>query len=335
MLGTIVALSVGSQVSRAPFAGVVHSVFPRACNIELHDGGLLTLLDASCGTVPHGIRLATPDSFDFRDWMPAHERVAGRENVMRFENSRLIVDLRHAIPACTSILQIALDMEKGSTHAAWRAALSQMAGGARPEGLGALFAGHGRTNSRCALTELLLCEARGRIPVLVRAAASFDCDAAIPAAVGAIGMGPGLTPSWDDFLVGFLAGIHATSRGHPGRFRFVARLGEAVHAASSTTTIVSHIQLEHAANGQVSEKLVAMLEAMAEGDANGTIAATAELLNVGSTSGTDTLLGVLAGVAVWQPKSDYAAGNDALSFRGNRKPRFKFGREIRLVIPFH
>ena len=128
-----------------------------------------------------------------------------------------------------------------------------------------------------------------------------------------MGMGPGLTPSWDDFLAGYFSGLHATTLGHSDRSRFVAGLGEAVRVASSTTTILSRVQLEHAVNGHVSEGLVAILKAMAEGDVIGTTAATADLLNVGSTSGIDTLLGVVLGVAAWQSRSGYAAGGETLS----------------------
>ena len=310
----ISALSIGSLVPHAPFAGTVQNVFSRTCNIGLCGGRLLTLLDASCGTVPHGLRLATWDGFDFRDLVSPHEPVVGRGKIIHCENWPLIIDIRHAIAVCTSIVQIALDMENSSTRSAWRASLSRIAGIAQPEELGALLPGRRRTNDRSAVTELLLRQARARIPALVRSARSFDVDDAILAAVGAIGMGPGLTPSWDDFLVGYISGLHTTTLGRSDRRQFVAMLGEAVRAASSVTTAVSRVQLEHAVIGHVSERLVAMLGALAEGDIIQTTRATADILDLGSTSGIDTLLGVLFGVAVWEPRTGNTPSIEALSF---------------------
>ncbi len=310
----ISALSIGSRVPHAPFAGTVQSVFSRTCNIELCDGRLLTLLDASHGTVPHGLRLATRDGFDFRDLVSPHEPVIGRGKIIRCGNRPLTVDIRDATAVCTSIVQIALDMENGSTRCAWRAALSQIADIAQPEGLGALLPGRRPTNDCSVLTGLLLRQARARIPALVRAAGSFDIDGAILAAVGGIGMGPGLTPSWDDFLVGYISGLHTTTRGRSNRWRFVAMLGEAVRAASSATTVVSRAQLEHAVTGHVSERLAALLGSLAQGDVIATTRATADVLGLGSTSGADTLLGVLLGVAAWEPQTVATPSIEALPF---------------------
>jgi hypothetical protein len=292
------AVLIGRRVPRPPWAGVVHSVFRRACNIVLEDGRLLSVLDATRGAVPHGISLATEPGFDLRHWVKPHARVTGHGDVICFERTSVVIDLCCAEMGCTSIGHIASDMENSSTRAAWRAAWSKVADAAQPNGFGAFLSSCGCS----ALTDRLLQVSSARISELMRSTRALDRSAAISAATGAIGMGPGLTPSWDDFLVGYISGLRTTTLGRPERSQFVAALGNAVRAAATATTFASRAQLDHAADGDVSERLVAMLAAMAGGDVGGTAKATAKLLELGSTSGTDTAIGALCGLAAWPSK---------------------------------
>ena len=269
----IPALSIGTRVPLAPFGGRVHSVFRAACNIEPDDGRLLTVLDAR-GNVPYGIRVA--GGFDFRHLIEPGERVKGDGVVVRF--ARLMVDFSGAPPARTSLCHITLDMERSGSRAAWQAAWSKVLSAGQPDGLGVT---------------------RPRIAALVQATRALDATRAASAACGAIGLGSGLTPAWDDFLVGFLCALRVTARGRHEHLKFLAALCEAIRAAAHETSFVSRAQLEHAAGGHASELVVALLDAIAAGDVLHTVRATEHAVAVGSTSGTDTALGILCGCAAW------------------------------------
>ena len=116
-----------------------------------------------------------------------------------------------------------------------------------------------------------------------------------------IGLGPGLTPSGDDVLVGIEAALHALDRPTAG---FLAR---ALGDVEDRTTAVAATLLLHAAAGEFAERLQVLLRALLGPD-DGTIAAAVDRAAAwGATSGTDCLLGVLIGL-------DAAAGcREALS----------------------
>jgi hypothetical protein len=127
--------------------------------------------------------------------------------------------------------------------------------------------------------------ARLAVPALRRlraATAAADAGACVAAARPLVGLGPGLTPSGDDLLAGWLAGLRAG----PARARALARrAGPGVLAAARTRTgAISRAFLAAAAAGLAGEPLRGF--AMRP-DA----AAAAAVLGWGATSGADLLAG--------------------------------------------
>ena len=104
-----------------------------------------------------------------------------------------------------------------------------------------------------------------------------------------IGLGPGLTPSGDDFLMGALAALDASKQTN-----MHAALGQAVLAAAGRTSPLSASLLRAAAAGHVGENLHVMIAALVTGDADGAIAAAAR---IGHTSGWDALAGAVVALS--------------------------------------
>jgi hypothetical protein len=100
-----------------------------------------------------------------------------------------------------------------------------------------------------------------------------------------LGLGPGLTPSGDDCLVGVLAGLWCHGDGWPER---LGRLrGPLTSAARAATTVVAAEFIACALAGEFSEPLrVAVATGL-----------PAELLAFGATSGRDTVLGIRTALA--------------------------------------
>lgn len=111
--------------------------------------------------------------------------------------------------------------------------------------------------------------------------------------VALTGLGGGLTPSGDDFLVGLSATLTAT--GHP-LAPFLAPLRP--HFARRTTD-VSAAFLSHASRQEYGELLHGALAALLTG-ARVAESPLHRLLSFGSSSGADTLLGVRSGLAIAQ-----------------------------------
>ena len=100
-----------------------------------------------------------------------------------------------------------------------------------------------------------------------------------------IGLGYGLTPSGDDFLVGALAMLDALEQTN-----MRAALGRAVIAAAARTSPLSASFLRAAAAGHVGENLHRMIAAIMTGEADAAVAAATR---IGHTSGWDTLAGAV------------------------------------------
>jgi hypothetical protein len=100
-----------------------------------------------------------------------------------------------------------------------------------------------------------------------------------------VGLGPGLTPSGDDFLIGALAMLDALEQTN-----MHAALGRAVVAAADRTSPLSASFLRAASAGHVGENLHTMVAAILTGDADASVTAAAR---IGHTSGWDALAGAV------------------------------------------
>lgn len=103
-----------------------------------------------------------------------------------------------------------------------------------------------------------------------------------------IGLGPGLTPSGDDYLGGVLIALHQLDREKQAR-----GLWRWLEPRLARTSAISGAHLAAAAAGEGHEALHACLQALFSADADWP-RALAELTNVGHTSGWDSLAGLVA-----------------------------------------
>lgn len=134
-----------------------------------------------------------------------------------------------------------------------------------------------------------LVRARALIAAQLEALGSDDLAAALGPTIDLIGLGVGLTPSGDDYLVGLLAGLDAT--GDPARDDLAAAI---VAHAPVRTTAAGAATLGHAAGGAFSERLHDLLVALAGGQLDDLEAPIQRVLAYGATSGGDTLVGLVA-----------------------------------------
>jgi hypothetical protein len=117
---------------------------------------------------------------------------------------------------------------------------------------------------------------------------------------GLIGLGPGLTPSGDDFLSGVLMLLGAI-----GERDAHAALARAIAAAApGSTSALSACFLRATAAGHVGENLHRAVSSIVTGDVDAAVAAVA---NIGHSSGWDLLAGVASTLRI------AAAGRMALS----------------------
>ncbi|HEI8867462.1 TPA: DUF2877 domain-containing protein [Serratia odorifera] len=119
-----------------------------------------------------------------------------------------------------------------------------------------------------------------------------------------IGLGPGLTPSSDDMLIGVMALLHSDRRSRSRMQQF--SLLPPSCTLRRLTASVSRSYLQHAAAGRFSSTLLRLLQRLAQG--RGSHSQIGHFLTLGHYSGADTLLG-LAMANHWL--GDFYQGSDA------------------------
>jgi hypothetical protein len=119
-----------------------------------------------------------------------------------------------------------------------------------------------------------------------------------------VGIGYGLTPSGDDFILGVIAALSLQGRDFSG-------LGTIIHAYDNP---FSRTILEDASSGCFSEPLLALMNSLAGGTCPPEAAEA--LLRVGSTSGRDTLAGMYFGFYQTSPGSAWEPGTGTAALHG-------------------
>jgi len=291
----IAALSVGSRVP-SHFSGRVHSVYRRACNIELDDGTLITVLGCEQTNLPHGIRCELPEREVFQVWMRPGQAVAADASLFRAFPGEFALDLRGAALWRCRLRGFAMDSQAKASPRALSAAQRVLrqcttGGGFVPLLLG--DAARGSTLERAMQRRL-----REALPALSRASCALDCTAAARALEQLAGLGPGLTPSGDDFIVGYLAALHARSSRETLLRSFLAGLAGAVTRLAAAANLISRQFMLNAVEGEFSEALAQVVLAAGAFDERRLGDSAVRLVRVGHSSGADSLAGLLFGLCL-------------------------------------
>lgn len=276
---TLRALS--ADAARRPIFGKgrVHSVFERVINIEDAHGELVTLAARDVDNAPSSIVV------DCASFAGMDVRVGDEVRAVR---DALIVGERFSVR-----LESARAWK--STLPAWPADDSWLR-----RNLAAIRIHRAPASPPVAMAMRLL---DARSGALCAALVHGDADAAREHGRALLGLGPGLTPSGDDFLVGLFAVLSIP--GSPcERLRGIGL--DIVSDVHRRTNAVSAAALVAAARGRVRESIVALLRALLIGDRD-VATALKRVLAIGSTSGSDIAAGLLAGLRIplspaWKPQ---------------------------------
>jgi len=287
---TRISLAVADGLRAQGSVGTIESVYRSAINIRWH-GGLLTVAQESVGGLPNGVLVSSP--------MPLDRIGLAAEMAVRVDGANLVVpaaSLSFTLGAATT-WSAAMPMVPGlaPTDRAARAdvALRFAAVHAPPIGLGPLIfrlVGGTVTGSRlCASAAVCLAS-------VLDAMRDGRPTTAVAAARPLIGLGPGATPSGDDLLVGFAAGLATID--HPLARSFAA--GVALEACGRTTSLAEAF-LAHAGRLEFAERVHRAAVGVLDTDPIRMRAAVTGTLAWGASSGADLLVGLLLGIQADAP----------------------------------
>jgi hypothetical protein len=278
------ALSIDAGLLRrlrtVPAPARVHSVFERVINVDLGAGRLLALACRGADDAPDSVVV------DLDSWSAAGV-AAGAE--VRFEDRRIEFDRGPCVTLDGARPWLGRLPAYPKDPAALRVNLPAARDHLDRHGRG-LGADRAPTP---ALRAVMAATFRDHVDGLCRALAGGDGEQAREHVDRLVGLGTGLTPSGDDFLLGLLAALHLP-RGPAGRWR---RIGaHVVERAGRQTHPISAAALRHAACGRVRARIVGLCEALASEPLPRVLPALERVMAIGSGSGSEIAHGVLAGL---------------------------------------
>ncbi|MBN1991165.1 MAG: DUF2877 domain-containing protein, partial [Anaerolineae bacterium] len=270
---------VQQQFARGSFVAQTLAVFERACNLVTPTDDIIALVAPQIGDGP--LNIVIDGAADFFIKIHPGSPVTGEENWLRVNG--LQIDLGQAmvwepqpdwdtLRACRSMIESHLPLLRAlACRRAPANTLLQLLAKATPQ--------HG-------LTGIILAAAQkagkalpegwtGNLKQLQEAGAKLA------------GLGGGLTPAGDDFLMGVMLWAWLA---HPNPPLFCRTL---LYPAFSRTTALSTAFLQAAARGECSVSWHRLLAALSAGHQAHLAAAVQEVLAHGATSGADTLAGFL------------------------------------------
>lgn len=273
-----------------PWRGVVHSVFRTTLNVSI-DGALLAIAAPSVGGLPNGIVVDLGSDFR-RIGIHAGMEIDHETQRLSIAGAAMAIELGEAA-AWSPRLRVAAG-DPGAPARRWHArsgavrALAASAAARRPgheRGLEALLPAV-RTDDSSGVAG----RAAPLLARLDRAVRDDDRAAATAVARTMIGLGPGLTPSGDDALVGVEAACNAV--GSP----MAGFLADALDDVAERTTTIAATFLQHAGRGEFAERLHGVLEDLVGSDDSRVWPAIERAIAWGASSGTDCLVGILLGL---------------------------------------
>ncbi len=122
-----------------------------------------------------------------------------------------------------------------------------------------------------------------------------------------LGLGPGLTPSGDDFIVGCLAGLAVSTRNAPARRQFLAEVARILEHDLGATTPISRQHLSDACRLEFAQPLAELAIAIGCG-ARDVRTKVSAALRIGACSGADGVAGLLFALQAWQSQATPSAG---------------------------
>ncbi len=279
--------------------GRVHSVFERACNIETRAGELVTLLAQVLGNVPHGIRLAGPVA-PFGAWLAPGQYAILDGAALCLPDAGVTVDLSGAAVWRGAVAAVPTDhcsmnADGAALAVSLRELRATLADRALEQGFAPLLAAAAGAGARPCVERALATRLSHALPLLARATERRDIPAVVGATARLVGLGPGLTPSGDDFIAGYLAALWSRAGFDSGLDAMLPPLADALAPLFLRTNAISRQMLSDAAQGRFAERLIDVTVAISGG--GDVVDATVRALASGHSSGADTLCGLLFGYA--------------------------------------
>lgn len=292
------ALSLGYAIPDSDFLAHIHSVFTSTMNLKVDEStDLITLINSNETDLPQGIRVDDPTNFAFNGFQ-VNGQVGCQAGILRFAGSELEIDLTRAERWQCDLRHLCNEGDPERFLVSWNLVWKIL--NDRQIEFKADIIADSVINPREGSPSLFSERLNDGISTILRSAGKLDPGLANEAVSILVGLGAGLTPAGDDFLIGFMTGLICRSGSDRNRELYIARLGETIQSNLKRTNDISRTYLKHAGLGQVSRNLAELAEAICGGwNDDRLYVRMKSAMNTGHSSGMDTVTGLLVGLGVW------------------------------------
>jgi hypothetical protein len=273
----------------SPLPVTVQSCFEHAFNLITQDGSLVSGVLESKGIGPNGFSLAAECSSGWP--FELGDNLVLTDKGLYKKSGQTLIDFNHACiwHASPASNNAPVNHQRGAAIALLSKALLNSEYGVFTPLLPILDSGfpNREANPYSAF-------ASPHLQKLIPALAAKDWHGAARIAENFIGLGPGLTPSGDDFLAAVMASLYYWAALMDRQFLgYEAFNQQLVDASRSRTTLLSAEMLRHAANGKLPERHRQVLLALIYDSEVRLSKRIADVLQVGANSGADFLFGLI------------------------------------------
>jgi len=288
LLAKSVASDLNDILTSETVEGIVHSVFDQACNIQLDRNSLVTLISSKLPNYPAAIKLDIAEdqklcSFGLKVGMKAIVKkdeikipevcvsikltgVKVWDSAPLFLRSKISEEM-----LCENIEKIrGLTLKYGEI-----------------EGIASILDGDKVANH---YKDFII----NSVKRLAKGISDFDFKEITEASKRLIGLGPGLTPATDDFLLGILASLYYMGYYFGNHLEDLKKIaGFMIYDLPGRTTFISEIMLRNGMKARFSEPIRDLMLAVIH---NTSVQDKCiNLLSIGGTSGSDCAAGIVFG----------------------------------------
>ena len=268
--------------------GIVHSVFDHACNIQLEENNLITLISPKLPNYPASIKLDILEdrslcSLGFKTGMKA----AVNKDEIKIPDINITILLTDTnvwdssplfLPPAIPKEILYEDLEK-----IWKLTLKY----GTMEGVASVLDKDEKYN----YCVNFIIDSLKKLPTGIRC---YNYKMISEITHHLIGLGPGLTPAADDFLLGLIASIYYIGHYFGNQFEILKKMTNAmISGLAGRTTLISETMLKNGIQARFCEPLKELMVALISGTFIDQKCLA--LLNIGGTSGSDCAAGIVWG----------------------------------------
>jgi hypothetical protein len=291
LLAKSVASDLNDTLTPRTVEGIVHSVFDQVCNIQLDRNSLVTLISSKLPNYPATIKLDIAEdqklcSFGFKVGMKA---VINKDEI-KMPEVCISIKLTGAKVWDSSPLFLKPAISEGTLYENIEKIRKLTLEYGKMEGIASILDGDKVANH---YKDFII----DSVKRLAKGISNSDYKEITEASKRLIGLGPGLTPAADDFLLGILASLYYMGYYFGNHLENLEKIaGFIIYDLPGRTTFISEIMLRNGMKARFSEPIRDLMLAIT--NSNSINDECVNLLNIGGTSGSDCAAGIVFGGAL-------------------------------------